>query len=153
MSEVSPLLQHQLDRRAIAYVVSAYARAVDARDWPALAACFTDDCVVEYPASGRAEGPDQVVERCRRAVDPLDATRHEVTALVLGLAGGTTTSVCTLVAEHLRGGRSFVVGGRYHDAWRRTPGGWRIARRRLERTWTAGDRDVLDVHQPDEERV
>jgi ketosteroid isomerase-like protein len=143
VTEAAHGVQALLDRCAIADVVSAYARAIDTRDWTALAACFTDDCVVEYAASGRAHGPSDVVDRCRSAVAPLDVTQHYVTNLVIDLAGDGASSVCSLAAQHVRGDGRFVVGGVYHDAWRRTPDGWRIAHRRLERTWTVGDRDVL----------
>lgn len=153
MSDELRLLQ---DRRAIEDLVVEYARAIDARDWPALAACFTDDCVADYALSGHAEGPEEVVARCRSAVEPLDATQHYVTNVVSTVDGDAAASVCSLAAQHVRDGRSFAFGGTYTDEWRRTPAGWRISRRRLERGWTSGDPSVVrpfgDHDPPPEDR-
>jgi ketosteroid isomerase-like protein len=88
-----------LDRRAIEDVVVEYARAVDARDWAALAGCFTDDCVVDYALSGRATGPDEVVALCLTAVEPLDVTQHYVSNVMAAVDGDTAESVCSLAAQ------------------------------------------------------
>jgi len=146
---VTDELRRLLDRRAIEDVVVEYARAVDARDWAALAGCFTDDCVVDYALSGRATGPDEVVALCLTAVEPLDVTQHYVSNVVAAVDGDTAESVCSLAAQHVRDGRSFAFGGAYHDEWHRTAGGWRIRRRRLERRWTAGDRSVVRLTDDD----
>jgi ketosteroid isomerase-like protein len=140
---VTDELRALLDRRAIEDVVLEYARAVDARDWPVLATCFTEDCLVDYALSGRAEGPDEVVTRCRTAVEWLDATQHHVTNIRVDAFGATASSVCSLAAVHVRAGRIFTFGGTYSDEWVRAGAGWRIRRRRLERRWTAGDPTVL----------
>jgi ketosteroid isomerase-like protein len=140
---VTDELRRLLDRQAIEDVLVEYARAVDARDWPALAGCFTDDCVVDYAISGHADGPDQVVARCRSAVERLDATQHYVTNVSVIVDGDAAASVCSLAAQHLLGDRTFLFGGVYTDEWRRTPGGWRIGRRSLERRWTSGDPSVV----------
>jgi len=136
---VNEELRSLIDRRAIEDVLVEYARAVDARDWPALTECFTTDCAVDYAISGHADGPDEVVARCRVAVEPLDVTQHYVSNPVVAIAGDVATSTCALMAVHVRAGRTFTFGGAYADRWRRVEAGWRISHRRLERRWTAGD--------------
>lgn len=153
--ELRLLVDRLVHRASIEDVLVEYARAVDARDWPALAACFTDDCVVDYAVSGHAEGPEQVVSRCRAAVEPLDVTQHYVTNVRSTVDGDTATSVCSLAAQHLRGDASYLFGGVYTDDWRRTTAGWRITRRRLERRWTSGDPSVVRPpadHEPTQEK-
>lgn len=106
-----------LDRAEIEQVATRCARALDSRDWASLGTCFTDDCVVEYAASGRFNGPDDVVQACRTALDELDVSQHFLTNMEVTLSGDEADSRSYVAAQHVRGGRTFMVGGTY-----KTPG-------------------------------
>ena len=53
------------------------------------------------------------------------------------------TADCYLISQHIRGADHYFLGGRYHDRLVRTPDGWRIAHRTLQKMWTEGSRDVV----------
>ena len=132
------------DRLAIVDTVVAYATAVDTRDWPAFEALFTADAVWDYRAGGeRHAGPERIVARVRPSIERLDATQHLLTNHVVAVDGDTATHTCYYLAQHLRDGARFLVGGRYEDELRRVGGRWLIAARALFGTWSEGDVSVL----------
>jgi ketosteroid isomerase-like protein len=132
------------DRLGVVDTVVAYSTAVDTRDWTLFASLFTPDAVWEYRAGSELRtGPQDIVERVRPSIERLDATQHFVTNHVVAVEGDTATHTCYYLAQHLRGGESFLAAGRYEDELRRTEDGWRIARRTLISTWTDGNPEVV----------
>jgi hypothetical protein len=80
----------------------------------------------------------------------LDATQHLVgKSLVEFSADGDEAEVRTyLISQHIREAiegpvKHYFLGGEYYDRVVRTPEGWRIAYRRLDRRWKQGDRAVI----------
>ena len=62
MSQGSAAAKAFLDREAAAAVVTCYATALDARDWRAYRALFTDEIAIDYgairsPRSARSPAP------------------------------------------------------------------------------------------------
>jgi ketosteroid isomerase-like protein len=136
------------DREQIYDVAVRYATALDGRDWDLLRTCFVPDVVGVYEGQiGEVHGYDAIEVTCRDALGPLDATQHVVTNFVIDVRGDEADASCYLVAQHVRhtaeGGALFTLAGRYTDVLRRTDGGWKIARRRLQTTWTSGNPAVL----------
>jgi ketosteroid isomerase-like protein len=136
-------LQQLLDERSIVDVCIRYATAIDDRDWERLRSCFLPDAVGIYHADRRLEGAEAIIETIRTAVTPLSRTQHLVGTFVVGLHGDEASSSCYLHAQHVRegvpGGDMHVIAGRYVDRFARTPDGWRIRERRLDRWWTDGN--------------
>ena len=64
------------DTAAVVDVCVRNARALDGRDWELLATCFADDVVVEFEGVEPLHGPAAVVDVCRAALEPLDASQH-----------------------------------------------------------------------------
>ena len=64
------------DTAAVVDVCVRNARALDGRDWELLATCFADDVVVEFEGVEPLHGPAAVVDVCRGALEPLDASQH-----------------------------------------------------------------------------
>ncbi len=131
------------DQAALGALSDAYALAVDARDGDGLAALFLPEgelVVGTVDGTGVAAvcaGRDEL----RRVPDRLK--RYERTAHAVGLRsyrvdGDRASGVVRCVAHHLLAAGAGALGGvdvvwtvRYLDDYRRTPDGWRIARRRL----------------------
>jgi 3-phenylpropionate/cinnamic acid dioxygenase small subunit len=134
------------DRQEIADLCVRYARALDRHDWEALAACFVADAVYLYPG-GRTDGVEAVVERCRAALTPLDASQHLIGSILTAVDGDEGRASSYFHAQHVRagteGGDTFVIAGSYDDRVVRTAEGWRIAQRDQTYTWTAGNRAVV----------
>ena len=117
----------------------AYARALDFRDYDDLANLFTEDGVVDTvrQAEGRAairaslnERPDEI------------RTRHVITNTFVEVIDAESARGISYVSLYRhQGPESLDPGpveldapaaiGHYEDAFRRTPDGWRLARRKL----------------------
>ena len=92
-------------------------------------------------------GVDAIIERIRRALEPLDTTQHLVGNHRVRVDGDQAMHDCYLQALHVRRAAdpspNFIVGGRYEDDLVRTPAGWRIAHRRLVIQWNDGNPAVM----------
>lgn len=135
-------------RQEIVDLLTRYATALDTRDWPLLASCFTEDATAEYRGFGeRREGYAAIEAGLRNALDGLDSSQHIVTNHVVRIDGHTAHTTCYLQAQHFRrgteGGDTFTVGATYRDRLVHDEHGWRIAERLLEPTWIEGNRAVF----------
>jgi 3-phenylpropionate/cinnamic acid dioxygenase small subunit len=134
------------DRQAVADLCVRYARALDARDWAALADCFVPEAIYDYPG-GQMVGAAAIVERCRTALSPLDGSQHLIGSILTEVDGDAGTASSYFHAQHVRqgveGGDTFVIAGSYDDEVVRTGEGWRIARRTQRYSWTSGNRAVV----------
>jgi 3-phenylpropionate/cinnamic acid dioxygenase small subunit len=125
------------DRIAIDDLLTAYAVAVDDRDWDAVRACFAPGAKLDYTTFGAPDGPvDEVVEWIAKMIAPFEMTQHHITNRKVTLDGDSATVVSYLFNPMTAGGSLIQVGGRYHDKLQRTPDGWRISERRAEYRWS-----------------
>lgn len=136
-----------LDERAIVEVALRYCRALDTKDWSALADVFVEDATASLGGRDRI-GLEQITKRCRAALGELDLSQHMVSNHEVDVDGDSATHSCYLHAQHVRedtpGGSLYVVAGRYEDRLARTPDGWRIAHRQLVVMWTDGNVEVVE---------
>lgn len=126
----------------------AYTHALDAGDWAALEECFTPDATTDYGEFGGGNANRaEVVDTCRTAMAPIQASQHLVFNVSIEVDGDEATSVCYLsglnAAKGTPGGDECTVYGTYRDRLVRTPDGWRIAHRALEIVWFAGNPMVM----------
>ena len=121
-------------------LVTAYARAVDGRDWTALADLFTEEAVLVTPDPPRSLDP--VLEaRGRTAilaavskVSTFDRTEHVVTSTTWDVDGDVASGTTTGEAHHVVLGadpHAWVWQVEYADEAVQVAGGWRFARRAL----------------------
>ena len=59
-------------------VVGEYIEAVNARDWAAVAPCFTDDAEFWMFGTPVARGPENITAQLREAITTFPETRAEV---------------------------------------------------------------------------
>jgi 3-phenylpropionate/cinnamic acid dioxygenase small subunit len=126
------------DRAEINDLIIRYAEAVDNRDNATLANCFTDDAEATFagvPVPGR--GGDAVVAflsslggGAPRPATPIK-TSHLFMNVVVTLDGDEADARSSASVYSVRGEPEQVRirGISYHDRMRRTPDGWRIAKR------------------------
>jgi 3-phenylpropionate/cinnamic acid dioxygenase small subunit len=129
----------------ITQLLYRYARAIDAKDWKALEQIFTPDARIHYAVERGAElrfpelGP-----WLARAMTIFKATQHVITNPLVELAGDRACCTSYLTGTHVQVRRDTgaevltTEGSTYSDELVRTPEGWRISARRLERTWVDG---------------
>lgn len=140
-------LQELTDRLDIAEVLARYCVALDTRDWDLLQQVFAADAACDYGSVGSPQGIPAIAAAIRGTIGDLDATQHLTGNVLVDLDGDRATASCYLLSQHVRrgqeGGEEYLIGGRYHDELVRTPDGWRIRTRRLDRMWSSGNRDVV----------
>jgi 3-phenylpropionate/cinnamic acid dioxygenase small subunit len=129
----------------ITQLLYRYARAIDARDWKALEQVFTPDARIHYAVERGAElrFPD-LGPWLAKAMTIFKATQHVITNPLVELSGDRARCTSYLTGTHVQersdtGAQVLTTeGSTYSDELVRTREGWRIASRRLERTWVDG---------------
>ena len=140
MTPVTP--EEIADRIEIDDLLTRYAAAVDTKDWELYRTVFTDDAVIDYTSAGGIRGSlGEVVEWLSHAMKLFPMTQHFVTNRLVVLDGDTATGRAyyynPLGRPDGKGGTQLLfMGGYYHDRFRRTADGWRIAERVEETTWS-----------------
>ena len=143
-------LQAISDRIEIEELLVRYSRALDYRTFGDLEGIFTADATFDAGGLGAPTGPAAIRAMIEGTIGHLDATQHLVGKSIIEFAeGGDAAEVRTyLISQHIREStpgpvKHYFLGGEYYDRVVRTPDGWRIAYRRLDRMWKQGDRAVL----------
>ncbi|MFN0091199.1 MAG: nuclear transport factor 2 family protein [Acidimicrobiales bacterium] len=127
-------LQQLVERQAIADVMHAYCRLIDARDTAAFVELFTEDCVANYTRDdlrGKAE-IHAFVDKFIQGL--MQATQHQVSNFEIELTGDAEARSVSYVSAWHRFKKDrpdYLVHGQYHDRWRKEAGTWRIAERRI----------------------
>lgn len=121
-----------LDREAAVAAVTAYADALDARDWGAYRALFTDEIAIDYGAIGSlvaTVAADEWTARCR-ALEGFDATAHRLHNIAAAIDGDQARVTSIVDAAHFVAIDGQVLMGdligRYTHRLVRTDG-WKIA--------------------------
>lgn len=142
MTELSQPLQEMLDKSAIHETLIRYVNANDADDWPAMAACFT-----ENGRMGSSIGRAALTElfsgmRSRgtlMGVDVIDRGMHMVTNVEIKVEGERARSYCAaLIYLTAHRGSDVVLlvrGVTYTDELAKEDGRWRIASRTHSLKW------------------
>lgn len=136
------------DQVDIWQLTTAYAQALDERDWSALGAVFADDGIMNFAAYGEVKGPEAIAETCASALQRLDLSQHMVGSHRIEVDGDEGRCTCHFLAHAVRadaeGGAVYLIGGTYWDTVKRTEAGWRIVQRDQAITFTDGNPVVME---------
>jgi len=141
-------LQSISDRLEIEDLLVRYSRALDGRRFDELEAIFTADAQFDAGTLGNPRGSRAIREMIEGTLTGLDATQHLIGKSLIELHGDEADVRTYLISQHIREStpgpvKHYFLGGEYVDRVVRTPDGWRIAYRRLDRMWKQGDREVV----------
>ncbi|MCX6433647.1 MAG: nuclear transport factor 2 family protein [Actinobacteria bacterium] len=141
-------LQAISDRIEIEELLVRYSRALDFRDFAALETLFTADATFDAGSLGCPTGSAEIRAMIEGTLTGLDATQHLIGKSLIELNGDEAEVRTYLISQHIREAtegpvKHYFLGGEYADRVVRTPEGWRIAYRRLDRMWKQGDRAVI----------
>jgi len=143
-------LQQINDRIEIEELLVRYSRALDHRRFEELESIFTPDAEFDAGGLGHPVGPANIRAMIEGTIGHLDATQHLIgKSLIEFSQDGDSAEVRTyLISQHIREAtegpvKHYFLGGEYADRVVRTPDGWRIRYRRLDRMWKQGDRAVI----------
>lgn len=138
-------LQEISDRMEIDELLVRYSRALDFKNFHELEGLFTEDGQFDAGSLGTPTGPAAIRAMVEGSIGHLDATQHAVAKSLIEFApDGDSAEVRTyLISQHIKGDAHYFIGAEYADRVVRTPAGWRIAYRRLDRMWKEGDRSII----------
>ncbi|ONH28010.1 nuclear transport factor 2 family protein [Pseudofrankia asymbiotica] len=135
------------DTAALTELSYRYARAIDSKDYDALATLFTPTATFDY---NHADGEQHALESWlagTRRLEQLDGTQHFFTNHEFDIDGDAARGQFNMIAQHVRrglpGGSLLMIGGIYRDTYVRTDGRWLVATRSHEAKWATGNHDVL----------
>jgi hypothetical protein len=141
------------DRLAILELIGNLALRLDARDWTALEAVFTD--TVYYDRTSLFGGDPMtlargdLIEGYRQSLGNLDALHHLITCQVISLDGDQATCAANMQGTHVLansfGGPIWTVGGRHDYQLQRTADGWRIAGLTFTIQWATGNMHIVTL--------
>lgn len=131
-----------LAERAITRVIQRYARAVDARDFERVRACFHPDARIHY-GDYYTGGVDETIDFLSSSLPNLESTLHVFGTPWIELdPAGVEARVETYAINSAtyppdETGRSMqnVSGTRYEDRFALRDGSWGIVERRNQRVW------------------
>lgn len=130
-------LQALEDREAIRALLAAYRRALDEKDFEAYAELFGEDGEFAADAVGPVRGREAILamlaelQRDGALSEAAGDDRHLATNVEIELHGdrATVRSTWVYLTRAESGHPHLTLVGHYDDEVRRTPAGWRFARR------------------------
>jgi ketosteroid isomerase-like protein len=127
------------DVEAICQLKARYFRMMDTKDWDGLAAVFTPDVVIDMSneGGGVTRSVDEYIPFLRSNIEQVVTVHHghmpEIT-----LTSATSATGIWAMEDHLRWPEGSPIAslhgfGHYHETYRKTADGWRIAAMTLTR--------------------
>jgi ketosteroid isomerase-like protein len=140
-------LQRLCDERDIQRALTLFARAMDDRDWTAMADILADDAEGDF-GTGRLQGSAAIIELIRSFVDSCGPTQHLLGNVVIDVNGDKAVSRAYIRDVHLRSDADpsarFYTLGDYKDTWRRQADGtWCLTERVKANRAYVGSLDVF----------
>ncbi|OMC11987.1 nuclear transport factor 2 family protein [Mycobacterium sp. SP-6446] len=126
-------LQRLFDERDIQRALNLFARAMDDRDWTAMAEILADDAQGDF-GTGRLHGSAAIIELIRGFLDNCGPTQHLLGNVVIDVDGDNAFSRAYIRDVHLQSDADasarFYTLGDYKDTWqRRADGTWCLTER------------------------
>lgn len=134
---MSARLEMIADKFEIQEVLTAYAHAIDARNFDALDDLFTADAQIDYSATGGISGGLGEIKPFLQSTLPMfKASQHFVTNPLIQLSGDTASCKSLLfnpmTMEREDGPHTLFIGAWYIDEFVRRAPGWRIQARKQQ---------------------
>ena len=140
--------RYLLDRAQISDVTSAFAIALDTRDWELFRSLLADEVEIDYPDSvGVATfTAEELVATATAFFGRLDATQHVSANHLISIDGDKATCTSTLHAQHYLAAQIEApvqrqIGYYINRLERRDT--WRITHSRQRVSWQDGNQDVF----------
>lgn len=130
---VTDRLQELCDERDVQRALNLFARAMDERDWAAMAEILDEDAEGDL-GTGRRQGRTAIIDVIREFLDKCGPTQHFLGNVIIDVTGDTAVSRAYIRDVHLNTAADpstrFYTIGDYHDTWRRRrDGSWCLTER------------------------
>ncbi len=143
----SDFLAQLRDERAIERALIRLARAMDDRDWAAMAEILAEDAEGDF-GTGRLAGSPAIIEVIRGFLDRCGPTQHLLGNVIVDVDGDVATSRAYIRDVHLNTSADpsvrFYTIGDYRDTWRRSGDGWRLTERLKANRAYVGPLEIFD---------
>ncbi|MHA3020647.1 nuclear transport factor 2 family protein [Mycobacterium sp. BMJ-28] len=122
-----------LDERHIERALTTFARAMDDRDWAAMADILASDAQGDF-GNGRLVGSDAIIRMIRGFLESCGTTQHLLGNVAVEVSGDSAVSRAYVRDLHLNAhddpSTRFYTVGDYQDTWRRrSDGSWCLVER------------------------
>jgi 3-phenylpropionate/cinnamic acid dioxygenase small subunit len=138
---------YEKDVNEIIALTIKYCWALDERDWESLSEVFSAEACAKL-GSTEHKGIKSIIERCQKALVPLDFSHHMVSNHVVKIEGDKANCKCYFHAQHVRTstpeGANFLIAGKYEDKLTQIDEEWKITSRVLTKIWTEGNEKVVN---------
>lgn len=140
--------KYLLDRAQISDVTTAFAVALDTRDWGLFRTLLADEVEIDYPDSVGVSTftADDLVATAAAFFGRLDATQHVSANHLISIDGDTATCTSTLHAQHFLASQVDSPVQRqigYYENRLERRDTWRIVRSQQRVSWQDGNRNVF----------
>ena len=140
-------LEQLIAERAIYRQLVRFARAMDARDWDAIAAVTLPEATADF-GTGEIVGSDAIIKLMRSYLDHCGPTQHLLGNVLINVEGDRASSEAYVADLHLGKGEDeqlqFRTLGNYSDSWVQRDGTWYLLRRRKDNRATLGSFKVFE---------
>jgi hypothetical protein len=140
-------LQVLCDERDVERTLILFARAMDERDWTAMAEILAADAEGDF-GTGRLQGSAAIIAMIRGFLESCGPTQHLVGNVVIDIDGDVAISRAYIHDVHLKSDADpstrFYTLGDYKDTWqRRADGSWCLTERIKSNRAYVGPLDVF----------
>lgn len=141
-------LRTLVDERDIERTLIDFARAMDDRNWAAMASILAVDARGDL-GTGPLAGGQEIIDVIRGFLDVCGTTQHLLGNLIVDVSGDSAVSRCYVRDVHLDAhddpSMRFYTIGDYHDSWRRcTDGSWSLVERIKKNRGHVGSLQVFE---------
>lgn len=138
MADDSAVLQRLWAKEAIRDLVLRYCRAIDRKDYAALAALYHHDATDDHGVMFCGLASD-FIDWLPGMLDTMEATVHSVSNHLIRVNGDTAVGEVYCHAYHRylgeTGMEELLIGGRYLDRYEQRQGEWRFSHRKIVADW------------------
>jgi ketosteroid isomerase-like protein len=142
------MLEELIAKQAIHELVLKYCRAINRKDYAALASLYHDDAVDDHGGmfSGTAKA---YIEWLPGILEGMKVTSHRVSNHLITVQGDYAEGEVVTVAYHLtHDDQEIIIGGRYLDKYCRTNGVWQFSHRKIVLDWNQIQPSRCDFTSP-----
>lgn len=136
-----------LEEAAIKTIVESVGSLADRRNFEALEKLYAAEVEVDYTslAGGEVElkSPQALMTQWASVLPGFDLTRHELSNMVVEIAGNSATASADVVADHYIDQQVWQVSGNYRYKLTKGLDGWRIVSHTFNFESEKGTRDVF----------
>jgi ketosteroid isomerase-like protein len=142
------MLEELWAKQSIQELVLKYCRAIDRKDYAALATLYADDATDDHGGMfcGSAS---EFLQWLPNILETMKVTSHMVTNHLITVQGNYAEGeVCTMAYHLTEDDQEIIIGGRYLDKYQCNAGVWQFTHRKIVMDWNQIKASSCDFSSP-----